>query len=145
MGKLVDVVFVLQYTLSSQGCPCIEQLVGNHGGDCHLARVGDSSAVVLGLGSLAGPDCLSHLWDHGQDTCRQLLVAQVRQTGLLLLRTFTARVRVLRNINTTQIISAVEYRIKRSGVTYWLRHFLQSWVQRRSLCDPHQAFSLESE
>ncbi|KAG7244660.1 hypothetical protein INR49_029679 [Caranx melampygus] len=75
-------------SLSSQGCPCVKQLIGNHGSDCGFAWIGHSSTVVLGLGSLAGPDCLSHLWHHWQDTCRQLLVTQIRQPEVLLLRTF---------------------------------------------------------
>lgn len=91
MGQLVHVIFVLQDSLSSQGCPCVKQLVGNHGSDCGLAWVGYSSTVILSLGSLADPDCLSYLRYHRQDACRQLLVAQVRQAELLLLGTFKGK------------------------------------------------------
>lgn len=86
MGQLVRVIFVLQDGLSSQRYPCIEQLIGNHGSDCGFAWVWHNSN--LGLGSLTDPNCLSHLGHHGQDTCRQLLVAEVRQTEVLLFGTF---------------------------------------------------------
>lgn len=87
-GTLDDAVLVLQDGLGAQGCPRVEELVGDHGSDRGFARVGHRSTVILALGSLAGPHSLSHLRHHREDTCRKLLMAQVRQSKLLLLRIF---------------------------------------------------------
>lgn len=88
MRQLVQIIFILQDSLSCHGCPSIKQLVGNHGSDGGLAWIGHSSAIVPGLRSLAGSDCLGHLRHHGQNTCWQLLGADVRQAEVLLFRTF---------------------------------------------------------
>lgn len=93
--QLVHGTFVLQDSFGGEGRARVEQLVGNHGSHGGLAWVGHHSTVVLDLGPLAGPDCLSHLGDHGEDTCRQLLMAQVRQAEVLLLGTFKGKVHLL--------------------------------------------------
>lgn len=87
MWQLNHVIFILYDSLSSQRCPCVKQFVGNYGSDCGLSWIGYCSTIVLDQGSLADPDCLSHLRHHGQDTCRQLLVAQIWQAEVLFLGT----------------------------------------------------------
>lgn len=85
MRQLAQAVLALQDGLGRGGRAGVQQLVGDHGSDGGLARGGHRPAVVLGLGALADAHGLSHLRDHGQDPCRQLLVAQVRQAEVLVL------------------------------------------------------------
>ena len=86
MGQVAQAVFALQNGLCRQGGTSVQQLVGNHGSDCGhgWVGVGHGTAVVLGMKPLAGPHCLGHLRHHGQDACRELLVAEVRYAEVFL-------------------------------------------------------------
>lgn len=140
-GQLVHGALALQDGLGRERRAGVQQLVGDHGGHGGLARVGHRSAVVLGLGPLADPHCLSHLGDHGEDPCRQLLVAQVRQAEVLLLGALEGKVHFCET-GMTRLHTATKTRmfdnIKRgpgsSADSYQLPRPPQSQVQRRSLC-----------
>lgn len=83
VGEVSRGAAALQDGLSSgRGAP-VEQLPGDHGRHRGLGGVGSCPAELFGVVSLVGSYSLGNLRDHGKNSCRKLLMAEIRHPKLI--------------------------------------------------------------
>lgn len=91
VGDVAWGVVALQNGLSSRRSAPIEQLPGDHRRHRRLGRVGSCPTELFGVVSLIGSYSLCNLRDHGKNSSRKLLMAEIRHPKLIFFITWEER------------------------------------------------------